>query len=73
MLRARQLVNPITREELDAIADVWIDAALRLQDRDLKMMGRIVRSQMRRMEHGDLADISAAALAEEALAVAAAA
>ncbi len=72
MLRARQLVNPITREELDAIADVWIDAALRLQDRDLKMMGRIVRSQMRRMEHGDLADISAAALAEEALAVAAA-
>jgi len=73
VLRARQLVNPITREELDAIADVWIDAALRLQDRDLKMMGRIVRSQMRRMEHGDLADISAAALAEEALAVAAAA
>jgi len=72
VLRARQLVNPITREELDAIADVWIDAALRLQDRDLKMMGRIVRSQMRRMEHGDLADISAAALAEEALAVAAA-
>src|SRR5438477_2553597 len=44
VLRARQLVNPITREELDAIADVWIDAALRLQDRDLKMMGRIVRS-----------------------------
>ena len=36
------------------------------------MMGRIVRSQMQRMEHGDVADISAAALAEEALAVAAA-
>src|SRR5439155_394465 len=72
VLRARQLVNPITREELDAIADVWIDAALRIQDKDLKMMGRIVRSQMRRMEQGDLADISAAALAEEALAVAAA-
>jgi DSF synthase len=48
--QAKRLVNPITREELDRIADVWVDAALRLDDRDLKMMGRIVRSQMRRME-----------------------
>ena len=52
--RARQLVNPVTREELDDIADVWVDAALRLGDRDLRMMSRIVRAQMRRMEAGDV-------------------
>lgn len=63
VMRARQLVNPITREELDAIAEVWVDAALRLEDKDLKMMGRIVRSQMRRMESGEAIDVTAEAVA----------
>jgi DSF synthase len=68
-MRARQLVHPITREELDAIAEVWVDAALRLEDKDLKMMGRIVRSQMRRMEQGDVEDVTADAREEELAAV----
>ena len=68
--RARHLVHPVTRDELDGIADVWVDAALRLQDRDLKMMGRIVRAQMRRMDFGDVTDVTAAALDEERLALA---
>jgi DSF synthase len=66
--RAKKQVHPVTREELDAITDVWVDAAFRLQDRDLKMMGRIVRAQMRRVEVGDVADVTATALAEDALA-----
>jgi DSF synthase len=66
--RARELVHPVTREELDAIASVWVDAAMRLEDRDLKMMSRIVRAQMRRMESGDVTDVTATALAEEQLA-----
>lgn len=70
VFRARQLVHPITRQELDAIAEVWVDAALRLEDKDLKMMGRIVRSQMRRMEQGDVTDVTAEVLAEERLAAA---
>jgi DSF synthase len=68
VMRARQLVHPITRQELDAVTDVWVDAALRLEDKDLKMMGRIVRSQMRRMEHGDVEDVTAEVRAEEMLA-----
>jgi DSF synthase len=48
--RARQLVHPITREELDAVAQTWVDAAMRLEERDLKMMGWLVRGQLRRME-----------------------
>jgi DSF synthase len=68
--RARRCVNQVTREELDAIIDVWVDAAFRLGDRDLKMMGRIVRAQMRRMEYGDVANVAEEALAEERAAAA---
>lgn len=66
VLRARQIVNPVTREELDAVADAWTDCALHLEDRDLRMMGRIVRAQMERMESGTVTDITAHALAATA-------
>ena len=69
--RARRCVQPVTREELDAITDVWVDAAFRLQERDLKMMGRLVRAQMRRTEIGDVDDVTAVALEEERAAYAA--
>jgi DSF synthase len=52
VFRARQIVNPITRAELDAVAEVWVDAAMRLEERDLKMMNWLVRAQQRRMESG---------------------
>ena len=67
---ARQHVHPVTREELDAITETWVDAALRIEDRAPKMMSRIVRAPMRRMEAGDVTDVTACALAEEKLAVA---
>lgn len=50
VMAARQHVQPIERSELDHITDIWVDAALRLDDRDLKMINRIVRSQLRRNE-----------------------
>ncbi|MEO8144064.1 MAG: crotonase/enoyl-CoA hydratase family protein [Betaproteobacteria bacterium] len=50
VMRVRHQVNPITRAELDAVADTWVDCALRLEDRDLRMMGRVVRAQMERMD-----------------------
>jgi DSF synthase len=56
-------VHPVTRQELDAVAETWVDAALRLGDKDLKMMGRLVRSQMKRMDTGEAIDIAADALA----------
>jgi hypothetical protein len=49
-MRTRQIVNPITREELDAVAETWVDAALRLEERDLKLIGHLVRAQQRRIE-----------------------
>jgi DSF synthase len=59
VMRVRQQVNPVTREELDAVADTWVDCALRLEDRDLRMMSRVVRAQMERM---DAATAAAAAV-----------
>ncbi|HXC39277.1 MAG TPA: hypothetical protein VN667_10050, partial [Burkholderiales bacterium] len=49
---ARRVTNPITRDELDKITNIWVDAALRLEERDLKMIGRLVRSQSRRVAVG---------------------
>jgi DSF synthase len=43
----RKHAFPISYKELIGIAEVWVDAALRLNDKDLKMMGRLVRSQLR--------------------------
>jgi DSF synthase len=51
MFRARQFVRPVTRAELDGIVELWVDAALRLGERELKMMSRLARAQARRMEH----------------------
>lgn len=66
VLTTRKIVHPVTREELDAITDTWVDAAMRLEDRDLKMMSRVVRAQMRRMESGAPIDVAQEALAATA-------
>lgn len=49
MYECRRHNNPVTYDELMKITEVWVDAALRLEDRDLKMMGRLVRSQQRQL------------------------
>jgi DSF synthase len=50
MYQCRHHTHPISYEELMNITEVWVDSALRLQDRDLKMMGRLVRAQLRQQE-----------------------
>ena len=56
----RQICNPISREELDAVAESWVDAALRLTDRDLRMMGFLVRAQQERVKPAVQEVVSAA-------------
>ena len=48
MNKIRRCVNPVTYEELIAITTVWVDAALNLTDRDLRMIERLVQAQNRR-------------------------
>jgi DSF synthase len=45
--KARQRFNPITYQELMDVTHVWVDAALRLSEKDLKVMDRFVRSQQK--------------------------
>jgi DSF synthase len=43
----RRVVDPLNYEELARVVEIWADAALRLSERDLKMMERLVRAQDR--------------------------
>jgi DSF synthase len=49
LYECRRHTNPVSYDELMKIAEIWVDAALKLEDRDLKMMGRLVRSQQRQL------------------------
>lgn len=48
--RARNEFEAVTREELIRVVNIWADAALRLEERDLRMMDRLVRAQQRSSE-----------------------
>jgi DSF synthase len=48
LFNCRQHLNPISYDELLNITNIWIDAALRLEDKDLKLMSRLGRSQLKR-------------------------
>jgi DSF synthase len=51
----RREVEPVTHDELMRVVGIWADAALRLTERDLKMMERLVRAQ-NRSANGDPAE-----------------
>jgi DSF synthase len=46
VFECRNAVDPVSYAELERIIDIWVDAAMRLEEKDLKMMGRLVRSQL---------------------------
>jgi len=46
----RQHFQPVTYEEMLNITTVWVNAALRLEERDLKLMARLVSSQSKRVK-----------------------
>lgn len=50
----RREVEPVTHEELMRVVSIWADAALRLSERDLRLMERLVRAQNRTAE-GEMA------------------
>ena len=45
ILKIRHRVNPVTLEELLDIGQIWVDSAMSLGDRELKVMERLMRSQ----------------------------
>ena len=45
MRAVRDIVNPVTYEELLQVTERWVDAAMQLRPRDLRMMERLVKRQ----------------------------
>lgn len=58
VIRARQRVSPISFDELLDIAMIWADSALRLGERELRIIDRLVRTQNRNFGLGP-ADVDA--------------
>jgi DSF synthase len=52
--KSKNRVNPITEQELIDITQIWLDAAMKLTDRDLRMMERFISSQQKL--YGSVAD-----------------
>ena len=48
--RVREVVNPVSHQELMDITRIWVDTALQLGDKQLRIMERLVRAQLRRPE-----------------------
>jgi len=51
--KAKQRFNPVTYQELMDITMVWVDTALQLNEKDLKVMDRFVRSQQKLFEKNE--------------------
>lgn len=45
---ARKCTNPLTYNELKVVSEIWVDAALKLRHKDLRMMERLVKRQLSR-------------------------
>ena len=52
MNAVRQACNPVSLEELLAVTTEWVDAAMRLSERGLHTMERLIRAQQRRADSG---------------------
>ena len=52
--QARWVTNPVSLEELLRIADLWVDAALKLSEADLRKMTRLAAAQDRRRSRQDV-------------------
>lgn len=65
MFSCRQHFHPVTYDELLNIANVWVNAALRLEEKDLKLMSRLARSQSKLVPGGAAARPDTVEIREE--------
>jgi DSF synthase len=60
---AREISQPISYDELIRISEVWVDAAMRLEAKDLRMMERLVNRQNNKSRPAESASLNCAPLA----------
>jgi DSF synthase len=68
MAQAKREFQPVTHDEMVSIVGVWVDAAMRLETRDLRMMARLVKAQDR-LPRGSAEDVIGEFASREELAV----
>ncbi len=49
--KSKKLSNPLTKEELMGVTRIWVDAALNIRDKDIRMMQRLIARQSSRVSH----------------------
>ena len=52
--RAKHVIQPLCVEELRTVVGIWVDAAMRLEARDLRMMARLVKAQDKLVENASI-------------------
>lgn len=57
MNRVRYACQPVTYEELLGVTEIWVDTALQLGDRQLRMMERLVRAQQRQVAANTVSNV----------------
>lgn len=57
MTLAKRQVQPVALEELLNVVDTWVDCALRLENRDLRMMARLAKAQDKLAPRADALDL----------------
>src|SRR4030067_364615 len=45
VLRVRHRIHPVSYEELIEISHIWVDAAMQLGERDIRLMERLLKAQ----------------------------
>jgi DSF synthase len=61
LYKVRRRINPVTIEELRDVTGLWVDAALRLTEHDLRMMAKLTAAQTRlRLREAATATLAAA-------------
>ena len=55
--KVRQYFKPVNFRDLMDVCEVWVDAIFQLSDKDLKTMRRLIRSQVRLVDHENSAEI----------------
>ena len=53
----RDGAHPVTHEELIRVTDIWVETALNLDDKAMRMMQRLVRAQLRRPDDASDLDV----------------
>ena len=59
--KVRQICQPITHDELMSVCEVWVDTAMKLESKDLRVMERLVRAQYRMNSYDNVKPIMAMA------------